>query len=660
MVPSEVLTFEKAILREVKGLEQTRPSFNNMPRRLQQALKTLDNDDSITIKPADKGGATVILNTEDYDIECRRQLENRRYYLPLDKDPTERLTRQIGTLINEAVTEGWITTQEAAFLVKEEPRMPYFYTLPKIHKGLSPPPGRPIVSGIDSLLEPLSQFCDHFLRPLVQATLAYLKDTRDVLNLIVAINEDNPEPIDLLVTLDVEALCTNIPQDATIETVGKMLHEQDLPYGTPADFIIELMTIALKHNFFKYNTTIYHQVQGTSMGSTFAPSLAGLYMASFEEEHIFKDGNPYHNNLITWKRYIDDILILWRGDRNECDSFLEWVNNLNTNLRFTRTLEEKSIPFLDLLIHLEGGQLRTTTFKKPTDRNSLLHFRSHHPKALRGNLPYGQFLRIRRNCSDTQDFDRQAHQLEKDLRDRQYPPSVVQKARKRPRNTNREALLEPKEREDTNTLTCVTTFTPASNNIKKIINRNWRIINSDGLNLEKPHFAFKRTANIRDGLVHTRPRSKEESNRPPIWNLPPVTGHHPCGNCTVCPMTTHTKSLNISGFLWEQRSHTNCNTKNCVYLITCPCNIHYVGMTTRAVKVRIGEHRSTIRRGKTATKLTNHFLSEGHNCDQMRWTILEAKKCWNSRTIFNREQHWVFRLNTHVQGLNEDIPLLEV
>lgn len=81
-------------------------------------------------------------------------------------------------------TEGWISQKEEDFLIKKEPRIPYFYVLLKIHKGQNPPPGLPIVSGIDSLLEPLSRFCDHFLQPVVQKTHSFLQDTRDVLNLM--------------------------------------------------------------------------------------------------------------------------------------------------------------------------------------------------------------------------------------------------------------------------------------------------------------------------------------------------------------------------------------------------------------------------------------------------------------------------------------------
>ncbi|KAJ1183900.1 hypothetical protein NDU88_000710, partial [Pleurodeles waltl] len=54
-LPCEVLAFEKAVLAD---LDQTIPKhqFINLPALEGEALKTLSNDLSIVIKPADKGG----------------------------------------------------------------------------------------------------------------------------------------------------------------------------------------------------------------------------------------------------------------------------------------------------------------------------------------------------------------------------------------------------------------------------------------------------------------------------------------------------------------------------------------------------------------------------------------------------------------------------
>ena len=157
-------------------------------------------------------------------------------------------------------------------------------------------------------------------------------------------------------------------------------------------------------------------------------------------------------------------------------------------------------------------------------------------------------------------------------------------------------------------LTCVTTFSPISNKVKKTIFKRWSILNSNTLTIPRPLFSFKKTQSIRDLVIHTRPLQRHTSNTQQLLSTPD-TGHYPCGTSTVCKFTKSTKTLSLpDGTTQTQWTHTNCNTAMCVYLISCPCDKYYVGMTSRPVKIRIGEHRSTIRCGRSSTKLTNHYL----------------------------------------------------
>ena len=59
----------------------------------------MNND--IVIKPADKGGSIVIINTTDYITEAERQLNNPDHYEKLHEDPTEKFNTHINNLINQ-------------------------------------------------------------------------------------------------------------------------------------------------------------------------------------------------------------------------------------------------------------------------------------------------------------------------------------------------------------------------------------------------------------------------------------------------------------------------------------------------------------------------------------------------------------------------------
>lgn len=65
-----------------------------------------------------------------------------------------------------------LTKKEAKYLVPETCRIPIIYTVPKIHKNQTQPPGRPIINGIQSINARIGQYVDKFLQPLVPQTVS--------------------------------------------------------------------------------------------------------------------------------------------------------------------------------------------------------------------------------------------------------------------------------------------------------------------------------------------------------------------------------------------------------------------------------------------------------------------------------------------------------
>ncbi|CAH2284671.1 Hypothetical predicted protein, partial [Pelobates cultripes] len=130
------------------------------------ALKQLMRSEDITIKAADKGGGLVILNTSDYGEENRRLLGDTNTYLQLKGDPTIQYQDELKEILNYGKDRGILNEREYKYLYVQYPRIPVFYHLPKIHKRLVKPPGRPIVSGIGSLTSNLSEYVDQYLQPL--------------------------------------------------------------------------------------------------------------------------------------------------------------------------------------------------------------------------------------------------------------------------------------------------------------------------------------------------------------------------------------------------------------------------------------------------------------------------------------------------------------
>ena len=61
--------------------------------------------------------------------------------------------------------------------------------LPKIHKEKTPPKGRFIVSGNGCPIEKISEFVDHFLKPIVPKLKSHVKDTTNFVKQIRKIGQ---------------------------------------------------------------------------------------------------------------------------------------------------------------------------------------------------------------------------------------------------------------------------------------------------------------------------------------------------------------------------------------------------------------------------------------------------------------------------------------
>ena len=110
----------------------------------------------------------------------------------------------------------------------------------------------------------------------------------------------------------------------------------------------------------------------TSMGSPLAPTLSNLFMGVLENKYL---RNPRYSKVSFYKRYVDDILLVFDND-GDVSSFFEFMNSWHPNIRFTKEVGDKQIPFLDIDIKIENNILDTTVYRKPTYTNLLLNFKA--------------------------------------------------------------------------------------------------------------------------------------------------------------------------------------------------------------------------------------------------------------------------------------------
>lgn len=124
-----------------------------------------------------------------------------------------------------------------------------------------------------------------------------------------------------------------------------------------------------------------------------------------------------------------------------------------------------------LASHKDTGNIATAISVRSTDRNTVLHTRSNHPKGLTENILYCRFLYLRRDCSSDVDFELKAQALQRE--------SKVWKWNLKAKLKNRTAtvsLTPPLSIKTDGTATFVSESNNKWNVIKGIITKHWKIL----------------------------------------------------------------------------------------------------------------------------------------------------------------------------------------
>ena len=130
----------------------------------------------IVIKPSDKAGGWVIVDTAVYVAEGDRKL-NEKYltadgrqepkYVRVDEALLKKHYKDLRKMGQEGCEKGFISVEDAMDMVPLEPKAARFYMNSKDHKPVDPrtgvPPWREVVSGSGSNTEGASKIVNYYL-----------------------------------------------------------------------------------------------------------------------------------------------------------------------------------------------------------------------------------------------------------------------------------------------------------------------------------------------------------------------------------------------------------------------------------------------------------------------------------------------------------------
>ena len=147
---------------------------------------------------------------------------------------------------------------------------------------------------------------------------------------------------------------------------------------------------------------------------------------------------------LVWLRFIDDIFMIWTHGRDSLNTFIEHLNTCHPTIKFTSEISDQEISFLDTKVKKDSaGRLYTDLYQKDTDKQNYLLYSSAHTPACKKAIPYSQFLRIRRICTRTEDFDMHAKKMAQKFLNRGYPEKIITDAMTLARQKDRQMKWQP-------------------------------------------------------------------------------------------------------------------------------------------------------------------------------------------------------------------------
>ena len=590
---------------------------NNWINNLQNSL----SKDFIFIK-ADKGGSNVVMKREDYDLQTQIVLENPILYTKVAKNPTETLNRKLIKYLGSLKNNETISKTTYDYVRCSTPRIPVFKIYPKIHKN--PTSYRPVVDSFDSFNYYLAKYLVSILKKYDDSINTQIKNSTTLKNEILFLPPTTYSNFSMA-SLDIVALYPSINRGDAIDQLLK-LYDQDENQTTniPTQTMRELLGWATV-SIFNHNGQIYKQRNGLSMGSPISSILANVYINQVIENH------PHFNNdkIVFYKRYMDDTLLLWKGDQK---SFEEHVNNLNKitdNIQFTSEFESnQSINFLDLNINRQPDTDFTFKFhKKDYAVINPINWKSLHPPKMKMGIFKGYTHRILNATSIKSDIIKTITFLIFCFHLRGYPIHMLLDSTYRAINnkgkTYCEWLLNDLDTTNINLDSCPRdTKTPHNSDpqdsqlliyapmnyvpfFSDVITKKWK----NALKPQSTKIIFSQRP-MKNTLTTILSRSNNrDSDKGLIYGA----------ICKQCPP----KSTPI---------HPNTHTTK----------FDYIGETGRTLQNRIKEHESNSRDNNSAIR--NHIDTTGHNDIAYEIILKECdtftRKIWENKIITKCKPTW--------------------
>lgn len=526
----------------------TSEKFNDFPGNfsndlsLIKIIKKKSAEHDIIFTRADKGKTVIAIKQEDYTSKTIDFL-NSEIFQEIKRDPTDVFQK----LSKDTIKHISIFTEYEKYkLILMNPQVPKLYSLIKLHKNNLPI--RPVVSYVtaptvklsNKLIPLLTQYCN--FKPKFRI--------KNSLELIQNIELVNIPKNGKFISFDVQNLFPSIPPAEVLILVEKLLISNNVNYIVKQD-ILDLLTICLDQNYFEFNNKIYICSEGLIMGNPLSPILAEIFMNNLEE---IISNSPMFKNCLYWYRYVDDILVCYTGTDRQLKIFLEYINKLHKNIKFTIEMEQnKSICFLDLKINNILGKHEFEIFRKNSYTDITIHANSMHPFQHK-MAAYNSFVhRLINTPMSEQNFNKELNIIKQISINNGYNPNMIDTILTKKQFKKAISLVYPENHNKRNTYRTISYMGKLSNKVMK---------------------------------------------------------HYKKHNINIAFRTTNT----LGKFIKNNKTKTKKEQKSGIYQLNCgTCPKIYIGQTGRSFYKRIKEHKDCYRLQTNNSHYAKHLLEEAHD-----------------------------------------------
>ena len=535
-------------------------------------IKDIKKNKDMVIIPSDKSQRLVAVPQTQYDTILHDAFMSNNQFSKVRTVTSATIQSKFNRELS-SIAQKYETTSPEAYstLMKlrcSTPTPSSPYVLAKDHKE-GPLKGRPIVAAVDSASTDLSKFLSSCLDDLLIYVPAHLRSSETFISWVKNQKVDNNN----FGSLDVINLYGNIPRidgDSflSIFTVLSQFLEsyackQTILRMLSVDDSLSLVKLALNSEFVLYKGDYYRQTDGLAMGSPLAPQLAIIYM-----NHIENVINEKMNFSLKWKRYIDDIFVIWPHHLTT-DEVLKTCNSVSPRIQFTFELatSEGCLPFLDCEVVRRGERLETRLFSKSTHSGTIFPWNSNAPTSTKRAVLLGELHRAFSRSTNPEFAAYSRTLIIKRFENNGYPIRFIKDTIRRYDTRS----SDPKEEEHSKQ--------------KRLYVR----------------MPFVSEAHKRQCLSLLRRTGL--SDRVTLWfdggnSLRRI--FHPPKERQICDNKCKTCPSNANG-------RKECLTKHVIYEISCSvCSKIYIGESSRIIKQRILEHMNV---NNKSSAVVQHFLT---------------------------------------------------